>query len=50
MIAIRRLERLDKEEYNEDERQEAEEINEQRRQEEQLQKGAEEVIQSDEES
>ncbi|EDV23950.1 Leucine-rich repeat-containing protein 23 [Trichoplax sp. H2] len=50
LIALRRLERLDKEEYNEDERQEAEEINEQRRQEEQLQKGAEEVIQSDEES
>ena len=34
LIALRRIERLDKDEYNEDERQEAQEIYEQRRQEE----------------
>lgn len=34
LIALRKLERLDKEEYNEDERNDAEEIAEQRRQEE----------------
>ncbi len=31
LIALRRIERLDKDEYNDDERQEAEEIYEQRR-------------------
>jgi len=46
LISLRRLERLDKDDYNDDERQEAEEIYEQRRQEEiQAQaEGAEEVI------
>ncbi|XP_035697868.1 leucine-rich repeat-containing protein 23-like [Branchiostoma floridae] len=44
LIALRRIERLDKDEYTEDERQEAEEIYEQRRQEEQPPEGAEEVI------
>jgi hypothetical protein len=34
LIALRKLERLDKDEYNDDERQEAEEIYEQRRTEE----------------
>lgn len=34
LIALRRIERLDKDEYNEDERQEAQDIYEQRRQEE----------------
>ena len=33
LIAVRRIERLDKEEYTDDERQEAQEIYEQRRQE-----------------
>jgi len=44
LIALRRLERLDKEEYTDEERQEAEEIYEQRRQEEALSSGAQEVI------
>jgi len=48
LIALRRLERLDKDEYNDDERQEAEEIYEQRRQEELTQaEGAQEEIPDD---
>jgi len=51
LIALRRLERLDKDEYNDDERQEAEEVYEQRRQEEitNQNEGAEEMIASDDE-
>ncbi|XP_067658478.1 leucine-rich repeat-containing protein 23-like isoform X1 [Haliotis asinina] len=49
LIALRSLERLDKDEYTEEERSEAEEIYEQRRQEEEANEGNEEVIQSDEE-
>lgn len=48
LIGIRRIERLDKDDYNEEERQEAEEIYETRRAEELAAgEGAEEVIQSD---
>ncbi|XP_020625637.1 leucine-rich repeat-containing protein 23-like [Orbicella faveolata] len=48
LISLRRLERLDKDEYTDDERQEAEEIYEQRRQEEALATGTQEVIHTDE--
>lgn len=48
LISLRRLERLDKDEYSDDERQEAEEIYEQRRQEEAMATGAQEVIHTDE--
>lgn len=47
LIQLRRLERLDKDEFTPEERQEAEDIYEQRRLEEAQQEGAEEVIQSD---
>ncbi|XP_058967378.2 leucine-rich repeat-containing protein 23 [Pocillopora verrucosa] len=47
LISLRRLERLDKDEYTDDERQEAEEIYEQRRQEEALAAGTQEVIHTD---
>ncbi|XP_068699352.1 leucine-rich repeat-containing protein 23-like [Montipora capricornis] len=47
LISLRRLERLDKDEYTDDERQEAEEIYEQRRQEEAIATGTQEVIQTD---
>ncbi|XP_071109148.1 leucine-rich repeat-containing protein 23-like isoform X1 [Haliotis cracherodii] len=49
LISLRSLERLDKDEYTEEERSEAEEIHEQRRQEELATEGNEEVIPSDEE-
>ncbi|XP_028518337.1 leucine-rich repeat-containing protein 23, partial [Exaiptasia diaphana] len=48
LITLRRLERLDKDEYTDDERQEAEEIYEQRRQEEAAAQGTQEIIQTDE--
>ncbi|XP_028393547.1 leucine-rich repeat-containing protein 23-like [Dendronephthya gigantea] len=47
LISLRRLERLDKDEYTEDERQEAEEIHEQRRQEAALAENVMEVIADD---
>ena len=47
LITLRRLERLDKDEYTEDERQEAEEIHEQRRQEAALANNTMEVIADD---
>ncbi|XP_038078619.1 leucine-rich repeat-containing protein 23-like [Patiria miniata] len=47
LINIRRVERLDKDEYTEEERQEAEELYEQRRAEELAAEGTEEVIHSD---
>ncbi|XP_067051350.1 leucine-rich repeat-containing protein 23-like [Acropora muricata] len=48
LISLRRLERLDKDEYTDDERQEAEEIYEQRRQDLALATGTQEVIHTDE--
>ncbi|PIK48406.1 hypothetical protein BSL78_14736 [Apostichopus japonicus] len=47
LINLRRIERLDKDEFTEEERQEAEEIYEQRRAEQLAAEGAEEVIHSD---
>ncbi|KAJ7379685.1 Leucine-rich repeat-containing protein 23 [Desmophyllum pertusum] len=47
LISLRRLERLDKDEYTDDERQEAEEIYEQRRQEKAMAIGTQEVIHTD---
>ncbi|XP_032223448.1 leucine-rich repeat-containing protein 23 isoform X2 [Nematostella vectensis] len=48
LIALRRLERLDKDEYTEDERQEAEEIYNQRQEEELAAQGGHEIIHTDE--
>ncbi|XP_033642085.1 leucine-rich repeat-containing protein 23-like [Asterias rubens] len=47
LINLRRVERLDKDEYNDEERQEAEDLYEQRRAEELAAEGTEEVIHSD---
>ncbi|XP_041377909.1 leucine-rich repeat-containing protein 23-like [Gigantopelta aegis] len=50
LIALRKLERLDKDEFTEEERTEAEEIYEQRKQEEALEGAEEEALPSDEET